>query len=445
MPPEPPPGGRQDHPKGLLFERLFDYSRCMAAGATILHADLDAFYASVEQLLDPALRGRPIAVGGGPAGGVVLAASYEAKRFGVQGGMGGWRAAQLCPNLTFVRGHFGEYQRLADAVMDVLRDVTPLIERISIDEAFLDVSGATHLFGPPAAIGALIRSRVRSEVGLPISVGAARTKHLAKIASQVAKPDGFVVVAPGTERDFLDPLPVSLVWGVGPVTQARLAGLGVRTIGDLARTPSGAVERVLGHGVGHKLTAMAHDDDPRRIVTAHRAGSVGAQSAMRARRPEPAEVRAVLAHLADRVARRLRDKHRAGRTVTVRVRFASMRSVTRARTLPQPVATTLTITEVAESLVRAALDADPAAEITLLAISVSQLTDQRTIQLELDLEPDDPWRPGSASGAARRAVDGSLDRIRTRFGTEAAGYLPALLGRDGVVPDEFRELAEHEL
>ena len=417
----------------------------MPTGPTILHADLDAFYASVEQLLDPTLRGRPVAVGGGPGGGVVLAASYEAKRFGVQGGMGGWRAAQLCPHLVFVRGHFAEYQALADAVMAILADVTPVVERISIDEAFLDVSGATHLFGPPEAIGALVRRRVRDEVGLPISVGAARTKHLAKIASQVAKPDGLVVVAPGTEHDFLDPLPVSLVWGVGPVTEERLAGLGVRTIGDLARTPTATAQRLLGRAVGHKLTAMAADHDVRRVSTAHRAASVGAQSAMPARRPEPAQLRAVLAHLADRVARRLRDKGRAGRTVTVRVRFAGMRSVTRSRTLAQPVATTLTLTEVAESLVQSALEAEPDARITLLAISVSHLAEQRTIQLELDLAPDDPWRPGSASGAARRAVDGSLDRIRTRFGTSAAGYLPALLGGAGAVPDEFRELAEHEL
>lgn len=415
-------------------------------GPTILHADLDAFYASVEQLLNPALRGRPIAVGGGPTGGVVLAASYEAKRFGVSGGMPGWRAARLCPQLTFVRGHFGEYQKLGDAVMAILTDITPLVERISIDEAFLDVSGATHLFGPPEVIAARIRERVRSEVGLPISVGAATTKHLAKIASQVAKPDGLVVVRPGTEREFLDPLPVSLVWGVGPVTQARLADLGVRTIGDLARTPTATVRRLLGHAVGDKLGAMARDEDSRRIVTARRAGSVGAQSAIGRRNPDPDTVRAVLAHLADRVSRRLRDKELAGRTVTVRVRLAGMRSLTRSRTLAQPVATTLTLTEVAEHLVRTALAEQPAGtQITLLAISVSNLTTQRVIQLELDLEPDDPWRPGSPTGAARRAVDGSLDAIRHRFGTDVAGYLPAVLGRHSSVPEEFRELAEHDL
>lgn len=415
-----------------------------AGGPTILHADLDAFYASVEQLLDPDLRGRPIAVGGGPSGGVVLAASYEAKAFGVQGGMPGWRAARLCADLVFVRGHFGEYQRFGDAVMQILEDVTPLVERISIDEAFLDVSGATHLFGPPDVIGATIRQRVRREVGLPISVGAARTKHLAKIASQVAKPDGLVVVAPGTEREFLDPLPVSLIWGVGPVNEQRLADLGIRTIGELAQTPGSAVEHILGRAVGHKLSAMARDADPRRVVTAHRAGSVGAQSAIGRRRPARDDVRAVLAHLADRVARRLRAKARAGRTVTVRVRFAGMASVTRSLTLTQPVATTLTLTEVAERLAWSAIDDHADLEITLLAISVSNLTDQRTIQPELDLPPPDPWRPGSATGTARRAVDGSMDAIRDRFGKDAVGYLPAMR-RGGAVPDEFRELAEHEV
>ena len=413
-------------------------------GATVLHADLDAFYASVEQLFDPALRRRPVAVGGSASGGVVLAASYEAKRFGVSGGMPGWRAARLCPDLVFVRGHFGEYQRIADAVMAVLGDVTPVVERISIDEAFCDVSGSIHLLGPPEVIAATIRRRVRAEVGLPISVGGARTKHLAKIASQVAKPDGMVIVAPGTEREFLDPLPVGLIWGVGPVNERRLADVGIRTIGDLARTPGSTVEHLLGRGVGHKLWAMAHDDDPRRLVTARRAGSVGAQSAVRLGRPVREDVRPVLAHLADRVARRLRAKHRAGRTVTVRVRFAGMRTVTRSHTLAQPVSTTLTLTEVAERLAWRAIEENRSDDVTLLAVAVSNLADQATIQPELDLPPPDPWRPGSATGVARRAVDGSMDAIRERFGRDAVGYLPAMT-RGGAVPDEFRELAEREL
>ena len=416
----------------------------MPRGPTILHADLDAFYASVEQLLDPGLRGRPIAVGGSDRGGVVLAASYEAKAFGVHGGMAGWQARQLCPRILFVRGHFSEYQRLADDVMDILHAVTPAVERISIDEAFLDVTGSTHLFGPPAEIAAGLRARVRREVGLPISIGAARTKHLAKVASQVAKPDGLVVVEPEKERAFLDPLPVGLMWGVGPVAQRRLAERGVHTIGEMAEMSPKALEGLLGHAVGLKLAALAVNEDPRRLSSGERAKSVGAQSAIGAHEPTPQLVTEVLSHLADRVAGRLRAKHRAGRTVTVRVRFAGMRSVTRSLTLPGPVAATLTLTEVAEQLAWQAIrDQEVAVDISLLAISVSNLTVQHAIQLELPVPPDDPRRPGSLIGSARWALDTSVDAVRDRFGREAVGYLPARVRSRGV-PDEFRELAEHD-
>jgi DNA polymerase-4 len=408
----------------------------MAAGPTILHADLDAFYASVEQLLDPALRGRPISVGGSARGGVVLAASYEARAHGVRGGMPGWQARRLCPTLQFVGGHFHEYQRLAGEVMDVLYDVTPAIERISIDEAFLDVSGSTHLFGPPTTIATLLRRRVREEIGLPISIG----------ASQVAKPDGLVVVEPGHERAFLDPLPVGLIWGVGPVAEQRLAGRGIRTIGELAQTPSFSLEKLLGQAAGSRLSALAHNEDPRRVVTSARARSVGAQSALGRRRPTPQLVRAVLCHLAERVATRLRAKDRAGRTITVRVRFTGMRSVTRSITLPAPVAATLTVTEVAEELAWQAIhDQHGDAEISLLAVSVSNLASQDALQLELPLDPEDPRRPGSSTGSARWVLDRSMDAIREKFGRHAVGYLPAELSRAAGVPDGFRELAEHEL
>lgn len=416
-------------------------------GATILHADLDAFYASVEQLLDPALRGRPIAVGGSDRGGVVLAASYEAKAFGVQGAMPGWQAKRLCPTIRFVRGHFDRYQGFADQVMDILHDVTPAVERISIDEAFLDVSGSTHLFGSPAAIATSLRSRVRDEIGLPISVGVARTKHLAKVASQVAKPDGLVVVEPEDERVFLDPLPVGLMWGVGPVARKKLAERGIHTIGELAATPSSAVERLLGNAVGAKLSALSHNEDPRRIVTSSRARSVGAQSALGRRAATPELVREVLSHLANRIASRMRAKHRAGRTVTARVRFTGMRSVTRSLTVPAPIAATLTITEIAEQLVWTAIEEQPTAEpeITLLAISISGLVSQHALQLELPLDPEDPRSPGSTPGAARWAVDLSIDAVRAKFGTGAVGYLPDAMPRVHSVPDEFRELAERDL
>src|ERR1700719_615859 len=244
----------------------------METTATILHADLDAFYASVEQLLDPSLRGKPMAVGGG----VVLAASYEAKACGVRGGMPGRQARELCPQLTFVSGHFQHYQRLGDAAIKVVNDFTPLVERISIDEAFADVAGCTHLFGPPAEIARAIRRRVRAELGLPISVGVARTKHLAKIASQVAKPDGLVLVDPATELAFLHDLPVELMWGIGPPTRSRLADAGIETIGQLAQSAPGSMERLLGRAVGRKLKALAWNRDPRQIQRERRAHSAGA-------------------------------------------------------------------------------------------------------------------------------------------------------------------------
>src|ERR1700757_3322801 len=286
----------------------------MDATATILHADFDAFYASVEQLLDPTLRGKPIAVGGG----VVLAASYEAKAFGITSGMPGRRARELCPDLIFVDGHFSECQRLGDAAIDVLNDFTPLVERISIDEAFADVAGCTHLFGPPAEIARTVRRRVKTELGLAISIGVARTKHLAKIASQVAKPDGLVVVEPDTELDFLHDLPVELMWGVGPVTKARLADIGVRTIGQLAKTSERSLTQLLGPAAGEKLGALARNCDPREIRSHRRAGSAGAQSALGSKPAEECVFRPTLRHLADRICSRLRGNSRPGRTVTVR-------------------------------------------------------------------------------------------------------------------------------
>lgn len=411
----------------------------MHESAGILHADLDAFYASVEQLLHPHLRGRPIAVGGG----VVLAASYEAKRFGVTGGMSGWRAKQLCPDVEFVTGSFANYRRLGDQVMDILGHYTPLVQRISIDEAFLDVAGSRRLFGSPTEIATAIRARVRDEVGLAISLGAARTKHLAKIASQVAKPDGLVVVEPGREREFLDPLPVGLVWGVGPATERRLAARGVVTIGQLAQASPETMARYLGRGAATKLHALANDDDTRVVRGPGRAASVGAQSAFPRTAPTPELLAEVLGHLADRVAGRLRASARAGRTVDVRVRFAQMRATTHARTLAEPVAATLTLREIAEALVAEILAKHPHERVvTLLAISVSRLVDAPEVQLELPILIDDPHRPGSAAGAARLAVDGSLDAVRRRYGREAIGYASTVFSRHARVPDAFRELAE---
>jgi DNA polymerase-4 len=416
----------------------------MESAATILHADLDAFYASVEQLLDPSLRGKPIAVGGG----VVLAASYEAKAFGVSGGMPGRRARELCPQLIFVGGHFEEYRRLGDAAIDVLGDFTPLVERISIDEAFADVAGCTHLFGSPTEIASAIRCRVRTELGLPISIGVARTKHLAKIASQVAKPDGLVAVDPATELAFLHDLPVALMWGVGPATSARLAEINVRTIGQLANVPGWSLERLLGRAARDKLTALAWNRDPREIRTRHRSQSAGAQSALGRKPAADSDVfRPALRHLADRVASRLRASARPGRTVTARVRFADLRAVTRAITLDAPIAATAILAEIAEELVRGVLADHPAEKtISLLAISVSHLEPDWDLQLELPLGlADEKRRPGTKRGIARWSADRAIDKIRDRFGWEAVGYGSVALGPSRSVPDAFRELAEREL
>ena len=411
--------------------------------ATILHADLDAFYASVEQLLDPSLAGKPIAVGGG----VVLAASYEARAFGVRGGMRGWRARELCPQLTFVSGHFTDYQRLGDAAINVINDFTPLVERISIDEAFADVAGCTHLFGPPAEIAETIRRRVRMELGLPISVGVACTKHLAKIASQVAKPDGLVVVDPDTELDFLHDLPVELMWGVGPITKARLAEIGVLTIGQLAKMPGRSLEQLLGPATGEKLAALAWNRDRREIKTHRRARSAGAQSAIGKKPAEEGVYRPKLRHLADRIGARLRAKSLSGRTVTVRVRFADLHSVTRSVTLDAPISATAMLAEIAEELVRAVLAHHPDEKnISLLAISVSHLENDAETQLELPLGLEDEGRrPGSKKGIARRAADRAVDKLRDRFGWGAVGYGSVALETFRSVPDAFRVLAEHEL
>ena len=415
----------------------------MPARATILHADLDAFYASVEQLLDPSLRGRPIAVGGG----VVLAASYEAKAFGVASGMPGRQARMLCPELTFVPGHFDDYRRLGDAAIAVLGDFTPAVERISIDEAFADVAGCEHLFGPPGDIARAIRRRVREELGLPISIGMARTKHLAKIASQVAKPDGLVAVAPEAEADFLRDLPVELMWGVGPVAKARLAADGIHTIGALAAVSERSLARLLGRAAASKLAALARNRDPRSVVAPGRARSVGAQSALGRRPAVAAVIRPALLHLADRVASRLRARALGGRTVTVKVRFADLSAVSRAITLPAAVSATAILAEIAGDLVDAALAGrSEERHLSLLAVSVSHLERNAALQLELELrQDDDERRPGTARGARRWAADRAMDRVRERFGRAAIGYGSVVLDRRRGVPDAFRRLAEKEL
>jgi DNA polymerase IV len=453
-----PPAGPHSYPHPSLAGRpsLWKANICSttlpsvelppSGGATILHADLDAFYASVEQLLDPSLRNRPIAVGGS----VVLAASYEARSYGVRGGMPGWQARQLCGELLFVGGHFERYQQFGDDVVSVFSDFTPRVERISIDEAFLDVGGAIRLFGAPSEIAATIRRRVRHEIGLPLSIGVARTKHLAKVASQVAKPDGLVAVAPEDESDFLDPLPIGLIWGVGPTTERRLHGAGIYTIGQLAKVGSPILGDLLGQGAGTKLAALSVNVDTRTVETRSGAKSMGAQAALGRREASPELIRETLAYLSDRVAGRLRKAGLAGRRITVRVRFPQMRSATRSVTLSVAISTTLTLTEIAERLAHSAiLENERERHITLLAVSVSQLRPEHALQLELPLYSSDVHRGAvthaqAVVDAARWGVDRSVDAIREKFGRSAIGYAAVAFSGDERVPEEFRQLAERE-
>jgi len=290
-----------------------------------------------------------------------------------------------------------------------------------------------------------VRARVRDEIGLPISIGVARTKHLAKIASQVAKPDGLVIVDPATELQFLHNLPVELMWGVGPATKERLALNGIETIGQLAQSSPQAMQRVLGKAAGRKLTALAWNKDPREIQTHRRATSAGAQSAL-GRKPATERIyRPVLLHLADRIAQRLRAKDRPCRTVTVRVRFADFRAVTRAITLPAPILATTMLAEIAIDLVRGVLgDYPDERTISLLAISVSHLG-AAPLQLELPFAlADDGLRPGTRKGMARGRADRAMDAIRDRFGSELVFYASSSRSEHSV-PDDFRSLAEKEL
>ncbi|HJQ90324.1 MAG TPA: DNA polymerase IV [Acidimicrobiia bacterium] len=403
---------------------------------TILHADLDAFFASVEQLLDPSLKGKPVLVGGG----IVLAASYEARAYGVRSPMPTRDAKRLCPEAIVVHGHFERYLDLSAHVMEVLEDASPVIEQISIDEAFVDVRGTTHLLGSPSAIARHIRSRVAAEVGLPISVGVASTKFLAKIASARAKPNGLVVVARGTELDFLHPLPVEAMWGVGRVTAARLHRFGIFTIGDLAALPRGALSSSLGPWASGSLHALAWNRDPRMVRGGRRAGSVGSQQALGRGLTDLEELSVVVLGLADRIGRRTRKKDRSGSTLTIRVRFPGPRVVSRSHTLPSPTSSTAALAELGGVLLRRAIDGEEE-PVTLVGMSLSNLTTDEFLQLELEVDPGDVLRAGSSMDLKRRAIDASVDGIRERFGRDLL-KLGSAPGR-GVTPEEFRRLAEH--
>jgi DNA polymerase-4 len=376
----------------------------VAGEATILHADLDAFFAAVEQRDDPRLRGRPVIVGAG----VVLAASYEAKAHGVDTAMGVTRARRLCPNAIVVQPRFSAYVEASKAVYRVFDDTAPRVEGLSIDEAFLDVRGVRRLLGTPPEIARKLRRDVRERVGLPITVGVARTKFLAKVASGVAKPDGLLVVPPEGELEFLHPLPVERLWGVGPKTARRLHQLGIMTVGQVARLGEPTLVSILGRAAGRHIHALAHNRDPRRVQTGRRRRSIGAQRALGRSPKSLADVDAALIGLVDRVTRRMRAADRVGRTVMLRLRFDDFSRATRSHTLAEASSSTYAILVTARELLEVAAPMIERRGITLVGISVSNLGDGRAVQLALPFE-------------RRRtdALDEALDEVRRRFGSTA--------------------------
>jgi DNA polymerase-4 len=380
--------------------------------ATILHADLDSFYASVEQRDDPALRGRPVIVGGG----VVLAASYEAKAFGVRTAMNGRQARQLCPQAVVVDPRMHAYSDASKAVFEVFADTTPLVEGLSIDEAFLDVSGLRRVSGSPIEIAVRLRHDVLERVGLPITVGIARTKFLAKVASGVAKPDGLLLVPPDGELAFLHPLPVERLWGVGPKTAAKLHARGIVTVGEVARIDEASLVSMLGRASGRHLHALAHNRDPRPVQVGRRRRSIGSQHALGWSPKSSADIDAAVVRLVDRVTRRMRTAGRVGRTVVLRLRFDDFERVSRSHTLPQATAQTPTILSAVRDLLDAAQPMIEARGITLVGIAVANLDDDDAVQLELPF------------GRDRRALDVALDDVKERFGS-AAITRAVLLGR----------------
>jgi DNA polymerase-4 len=386
--------------------------------ASILHADLDSFYASVEQRDDPTLRGRPVIVGGG----VVLAASYAAKAYGVRTAMGGAQARRLCPDAVVVPPRMAAYTRASDAVFDVFRDCTPVVEAVSVDEAFLDVGGLGRVSGTPIQIAERLRADVRDRVGLPITVGVARTKFLAKVASQEAKPDGLLLVPPDQELAFLRPLPVRRLWGVGAKTADKLHTHGIETVADVAEFSESTLASLLGGAMGRQLYALSRNIDRRRVHTGVRRRSVGAQRALgrAGNRMSPAEIDAVVVNLIDRITARMRAAGRSGRTVVLRLRFDDFTRATRSRTLPWATSSTQPILAAARQLVAAAAPVIAQRGLTLVGFAVSGIDRSGAQQLML---------PFSEAESRPLAVDAAVDRVRRRYGRSA--LTPAVLvGRD---------------
>jgi DNA polymerase-4 len=385
--------------------------------ATILHADADSFYASVEQRDDPSLRGKPVIVGGG----VVLAASYEAKAFGVYTPMGETQARRMCPQAIVVRPRMEAYSEASDAMFDVFRDTTPLVEGLSIDEAFLDVGGLKRISGTPTEIAARLRAEIRERVGIPVTVGVARTKFLAKVASGVAKPDGLLVVPVDDELGFLHPLPVERLWGVGRVTAKKLRERSLTTVADVARLDEDALIAILGRASGRHLHALAHNRDPRPVEVGKRRHSIGTQRALGRRARSPDQLDVDLIALVDRLSRRLRTAHRVTRTVTLRLRFNDLTRATRSQTLHESTTDTVTLLTAGRGLLHDALPMIEERGITLIGITFSNLSNDDAVQLALPF--------GKAPAAA---MDTALDRVRERFGSKSLVRGVLLGRRDGL-------------
>ena len=381
--------------------------------ASILHADLDSFYASVEQRDDPTLRGRPVIVGGG----VVLAASYEAKAFGVRTAMGGAQARHLCPDAVVVPPRMAAYSKASDAVFEVFKDCTPLVEPLSVDEAFLDVGGLRRVSGTPVQIAGRLRADVRDRAGLPITVGIARTKFLAKVASQEAKPDGLLLVPPDQELAFLRPLPVRRLWGVGAVTADKLHAYDLRTVADIAELSESTLASLLGAAMGRQLYALSRNIDRRRVTTGTRRRSVGAQRALgrAGNRMSPNEIDAVVINLIDRITARMRSAGRTGRTVVLRLRFDDFSRATRSRTLPWATSSTEPILAAARQLVASAVPVIAQRGLTLVGFAVSGIDRSGAQQLMLPFGADEN----------RQNIDAAIDQVRRRYGKSA--LTPAVL------------------
>jgi DNA polymerase IV len=386
----------------------------VSGDAGILHADLDAFYASVEQRDDPSLRGRPVIVGGG----VVLAVSYEAQAYGVRTAMGGRQARRLCPSAVVVSPRMSAYTEASRAVFEVFQETAPVVEGLSIDEAFLDVRGLDHVTGTPVEIAARLRRRVREHVGLPITVGVASTKFLAKVASAAGKPDGLLVVPAGGELDFLHPLAVERLWGVGPVTARKLRERGFVTVGQVARLGEAGLVSILGRAAGRHLHALANNRDLRRVRGRRRRRSMGAQRALGRGSRSAQALDTDLVGLVDRLTRRMRTAGRVCRTVTLRLRFGDFSRATRSHTMPYATAETPAILATARGLLATSMPMIERRGITLVGVALGNLGEGQAVQLVLPFER-----------VRRSALDAALDDIRDRYGSDAVTRA-VLLGRD---------------